>query len=143
MKRGRPVKVKEPNISAALQDCINCTGVSPEAYEDLLVFMTVLEAQQLVASKETHYVKLHAWSNAVNGFAHKTLMKHKFVNAGAIMGIEQPADANFWWHVYCLIANVCYSPNLHSKVADYHSSAYERNEALIEDLRILIERVIK
>ncbi|RPI84081.1 MAG: hypothetical protein EHM34_04260 [Nitrosopumilales archaeon] len=142
-KKGRPFKIKEPNVSAALEDCIKCKDVSQQAYEDLLVFMAVLEGQRACASKDYHYKDLFYWDEAVYGFVRKMLTKYKFINGGAAMGLEQPADANFWWQVYGLVSNVCYSPNLHSKVASHHSSAFERNEALITDVQILMERVIK
>ena len=137
------MRKKEINISQALQDCINCKNVSREAYVDVDQFLSFLEAQRDTASKITHYDRRSFWSDHVFGFVRNCLTKYGFVNAGAAMGIKQNPNADFWWKIYGLISNVCYSANLRSKVANHHSSAWERNEALITDVKILISKIMK
>jgi hypothetical protein len=113
--------------------------VGQQAFDDLLKYLELLESLRETACKETHYEKLDEWNGKAYGFVHDMLKKHRFINGGAAMGLEQPRDANFWWMIYSVVSNVCYSRHLKTEVANHHASAWERNEALIADIRDIIE----
>jgi hypothetical protein len=115
------------------------TPVGFDAFQELTEFLELLRGLSKTASKQTHYHKLDEWSDAVYGFVHKMLDKYGFINGGAARGLEQLRDAEFWWKIYAIVGSVCYSPHLKTQVAWHHSSAWERNEALIADIEQLIE----
>jgi hypothetical protein len=115
------------------------TEVGLDAFQELTEFLELLRGLSKTASKQTHYHKLDEWSDAVYGFVHKKLEEHGFINAAPLKGLEQPRDAEFWWKVYAIVGSVCYSPHLKTQVAWHHSSAWERNEALMADISDLIE----
>ena len=132
------MKTKEKRIGYRVQEAIK-TEVGLDAFHELTEFMELLRGLSETASKQTHYHKLDEWSDAVYGFVHEKLDKHGFINGGAAMGKEQPRDAEFWWKVYAIVGSIIYSPNLESKTEYHHSSAWERNEALMADISDLIE----
>ena len=132
------MKSKKKRIAYRVQEAMK-TSVGLDAFQELTEFMELLRSLSETASKETHYHKLDEWSDAVYGFVHKKLDEHGFINGGAAMGKEQPRDAEFWWKVYAIVGSVIYSPNLNSVTEYHHSSAWERNEALLADVSDLIE----
>lgn len=125
--------------SYRVQECIkSIKHASMEAIDDFYVFKDHVNALQATASKYTHYEKLDEWSHAVYDFVHKMLKKYKFVN-GDVEANKKNPDATFWWDVYAMIGSVIYSPHLKSVTAAHHSSAAERNAALLLE----IEDVLK
>jgi len=113
--------------------------VGQQAFDDLTTYLELLESLRDTASKQTHYDKLDEWSDVVYGFVHDKLNEYGFINGGTAMGKKQPRDAEFWWKIYAVVSGVIYSPNLISRTAHHHSSAWERNEALIADITDIIE----
>ena len=115
----------------------NSENVSEKCKQDLLVYLQHINDLSKTASKYTHYDKLNEWSESAYGFIHKMLKKYKFVNGNPEANAKLP-DASFWWNIYGVISNIHYSPNLQTKVAAHHSSAWERNEALRLDIEYII-----
>lgn len=113
--------------------------VGQQAFDDLLKYLELLESLRETACKETHYARLNEWSDKAYRFIHDMLKKYEFINGGAAMGLQQPRDAEFWWVMYALTTDVCYSRHLKTDVSNHHASAWERNEALIADIRDIIE----
>lgn len=113
---------------------------SIDAVTDLQTFVVFLESFRLTASKETHYKKLEHWTGPVYNYAHNMLKKYGFVNGDPEANNKNP-DARFWWSVYNIVSNVIYSPHLKSEVANHHSSAYDRNEALILEIQDVLSSI--
>ena len=108
---------------------------SQESFDDLNGFLEGLQALDKIASKGTHYDRLSEWSDAVYAYVHNKLEKYGFIQASK----DQPVDANFWWLIYQVVGNVCYSVHMKSQTAVHHSSAWERNQALIADIEDILE----
>ena len=135
------IKQKPTRMSYSVLETINAlSNASLDAVTDLQYFVGVLEKLRKTASKRTHYGDLNLWSNAVFGYVHDMLKKHKFVNGDPEANTLLP-DAMFWWKVYSIVSNVIYSPHLKSEVAYHHSSAYERNEALILEINDVLSSI--
>lgn len=130
---------RSPSSSYSVYKVIENGKVPEKVIEDFKKFCDFVSEQSKTASKYTHYDKLAEWSGTVFGYVDKMLKKYKFVNGGAAMGIPQNPEANFWWLIYSVVSNVIYSPHLKSEVVSHHSSAYERNEALIMELSDIVE----
>lgn len=124
---------KNKKISHRVREISEVTGVSDKARKHLLKFIKLVESKQETASKGTHYDGLDGWSNGIYDFLHDALKKFGFVNGDPETNSKNP-DAKFWWEVYGLVSFLIYSRYLETKVANHHSSAYERNRALIMEL---------
>lgn len=85
------------------------------------------------ASKQTHYQNLDQWNDVVYGYIHKMLKKTGFKNGQSEENAKNPS-ATLWWTIYGAVGSITYSHYLKTKVALHHSSAWERNEALIKEL---------
>ena len=108
---------------------------SQESFDDLRGFLEGLQALDKIASKGTHYDRLSEWSDAVYAYVHNKLEKYDFIQASK----EQNQDATFWFLIYQVVGNVCYSKHMKSQTAVHHSSAWERNRALIADIEDILE----
>jgi len=117
-----------------IQKCLSVKGVSDKAYSKIFGLLKILQLSSLSASKETHYEGLNEWEDPIYGYVHKMLHKFGFHNGK----LHQKPDSEFWWTIHNLVTDICYSSSLDTKVSSHHSSAWERNEALIKDLNIII-----
>jgi len=125
------------------QDCIDAAKrVSADVLSDLHLYHHKVIEWQNTASKKTHYQELEEWSKPAYGFIHDMLHKYGFVNGDPAANAKNPA-ASLWWAMYGLISNITYSPNLKSEVAYHHSSAFERNRALLAELNTVIDNIQK
>jgi hypothetical protein len=97
-------------------------------------YITHLEHLGETASKGTHYHGLDEWFTPAGEFVHQALTDAGFKNGDKTYN-EQYPGIQFWWHIYGLYTNVCYSRYLQTEVPNHHSSAFERNAALILDLK--------
>lgn len=128
-------------IFSRTQYCIDAAkNVSPDCIKDLHEFHHEVIEWQNKASKKTHYEDLNIWSDDVYGFIHRMLEKYGFVNGNPEANAKNP-EANFWWMVYGLMSSIIYSPYLKSEVAYHHSSAFERNRALLGELNDLLDNL--
>lgn len=128
--------VKEKHFHRTVK-CVNSIDkdLNPLVMIDLKKFSELLTEQVLVASKKTHYHRLDEWSDVVYGFVHKMLRVCKFKNGKK----EQNINAAFWWSIYGLVSGVIHSPELPlSDVARHHTSAYDRNHALLGEVNHII-----
>lgn len=129
---------KRNPIFIRTQDCIDALKTaSEECVGDLHVYRNMVIEWQNTASKRTHYEELEEWSKPAYGFIHDMLHKYGFVNGNPEANAKN-ANASLWWSVYGLLSNIIYSPNLKSEVAYHHSSAFERNRALLAELNIIL-----
>lgn len=102
--------------------------VQVQMIEDIEGFKSLCES--LSPSKKTHYDRLEDWANPVYSYIRTMLDKHGFKNGESV---QLPA-AKFWQMVYRMPSSIIHSPNLISEVSNHHSSADERNKALIIEL---------
>lgn len=114
--------------------------ISKEMKDDFKGLISLLEELRGVASKQTHYHNLDEWSTLVYDYIYNMLKKYNFKNGDMETNNKNP-KALFWWEVYYVFSSIIYSPNLKSKVANHHSSAYERNEAFIKELQWVYEKI--
>lgn len=133
-----------PRYSYSVRKVLETIKPSDACLQDLVVFKEIVDSLASSASKETHYHNLNQWSDQVYEFIHKMLDKYGFIN-GNVAANEKNVDASFWWKIYSVVGSLIYSPNLKPLVlvANHHSSAYDRNEALRKDLAIIIRRFIR
>ncbi len=108
-----------------------------EVLKDLQKYQELLTSLSDTASKKTHYDNLNDWSDKAYGYIHDMLKKYGFKNGDVEANNKNP-DARFWWAVYGVLSSITYSPYLKTEVALHHSSAYERNEAMIQEVKTLI-----
>lgn len=120
--------------SFRVDDCIKAE-TSEESLNDLKCYYEDLLRLNENASKNTHYDRLSEWSDAVYAFVHNKLGKYGFVQASN----EQNQDARFWFLIYQVIGGVCYSKHMKTQVAAHHSSAWERNQALLGDIEDILK----
>jgi len=123
----------EDTIRAAKVASADCIG-------DLHRYHHKVIEWQNTASKKTHYEDLELWSKDAYGYIHDMLNKYGFKN-GDPAANAQNANASLWWNVYGLLSNIIYSPNLKSEVAYHHSSAFERNRALLAELNTVWDEI--
>ena len=123
-------------ISYPVEQCLSLPACE-FAYNDLKPFYELLERLSHAACKYYFYEGLEVWSGHVYEYVRKMLDKYKFVSGGQF----QNADAEFWFGIYKVVSDVCYSPNLKTKTSIHQSSAWERNEALKADIKILIDNL--
>jgi hypothetical protein len=117
--KGKPI-VKEASEAAKI------------AIVDMIRFC---EGLRETSSKRTHYDRLNEWSDEVYGYIREKLAKFGHVS-GSLVNVASP-NLSLWFEIYGLMSSVSYSPYLETQVARHHSSAYERNEALIMELKEL------
>jgi hypothetical protein len=130
--------VKEHRNSYSVQETRKVIGTaSRDAIADLGFFKKALEALRSIASKKTHYQDLEQWNHDVYEFLHAMLHKHGFVSGDPEANALKP-DAIFWWKIYSVVSNVIYSPHMVTEVAVHHSSAFDRNEALIKEVEDIL-----
>lgn len=115
-------------------------NVPKKCLEDLDVFKSLLESLRETASKKTHYHNLNEWNDKVYDFVHNKLSENGFKNGDPEANDKNPG-ARFWWHVYGIVGGIHYSKHLKTDVANHHSSAYERNEALIAEIEDVLSYV--
>jgi hypothetical protein len=138
MKNG---KHKPTRMSYSVLETINTLpNASFDAVTDLRDFIEFLDHLSHKASKKTHYHELDYWRNATFGFVREKLTKYGFINGDPEANAKN-SDATFWWKVYSILSNVIYSPHLKSEVTYHHSSAYERNEALILEIEDVLSSI--
>ncbi len=125
-------------VSYRVEKCLELE-TSVKSFNDLSIFLTELIELDETASKETHYHELDKWMDPVYGLIRKQLEKYGFIEAAPSKGKTQPMDAEFWWAIYAVLSSVCYSMHLKSQTAYHHSSAWERNQALMGDIQDIIE----
>lgn len=109
---------------------------------ELKSFQELLNNLRSTASKKTHYQQLDEWTDIVYGRIRDYLNQHGFINAGAALGLNQPPLADMWWAIYSVKSSIIYSHFLQTEVSDHHSSAYERNEALIKEVDEILKELI-
>ena len=97
--------------------------------------------QKLTSSRHTHYAGLDEWVDAVNKFISVKLKKAGFKNGKREMNDRIP-DVVLWWTIYKITNSIINSEYLETKVALHHTSALERNNALINELYD-IEAILK
>lgn len=132
-------KVKEHRYSYSVQETRKLIGAaSKEAVADLHTYKSLLENLRATASKKTHYQDLESWNHDVYEYVHNMLKKYGFVSGNPEANALIP-DASFWWKIYSVVSSVIYSPHLKSEVSAHHSSAFERNEALIGEINDILK----
>lgn len=134
-------KQKPTRMSYSVLETINSLSTaSSEAVDDLQGFYDYVEGLRAIASEKTHYHELNIWTSKANEFVSAMLKKYGFVNGDPEANAKNP-DATFWWKVHSIVNNVIYSPHLKSEVAYHHSSAYERNEALLLEIKDVLSSI--
>ena len=131
-------KKKEKKFSHTVEKCFKLE-TSRESFDDLTIFLEKLQELDKTASKGTHYHNLNDWTRPNYDFLHNQLEKYGFIEAAPLKGLTQPMDAKFWCTVYDVMGSVIYSVHLKSKAAYHHSSAWERNQALMADIQDIIK----
>lgn len=102
-------------------------------------FYTLVVNLRMYASTKTHYDRLDEWSKPIYDFIHTMLDISEFANGHPEKNTS--SECIFWFTIYKLMSSIIYSPNLKTEVANHHSSAYERNEALIKELEYIMEDI--
>jgi hypothetical protein len=98
-----------------------------------------LNTAKETASKRTHYDLLDEWSHPVSNIVHQILRESGFKNGNQEYN-KQYTGIQFWWRIYEIWGSICYSKYLETEVSRQHSSAYERNNAFIQELEALKEK---
>jgi hypothetical protein len=112
-------------------------GVSIEAKNDVHTLLELCYTLRSTASKKGSYDHLEDWTKPVYELHSRILHHYGFKNGDVEYNNSIP-DIQYWWGIYGIINNIIYSPNLHTEYENHHSSAWERNEALIAELEFLI-----
>lgn len=128
--------------SHSVEICLSHEGASDSCLKDMTPFKDLLDELDVTASKSTHYHKLDEWTSQVFGYVQEMLKKYDFKNGQPEVNEKNP-DASFWWKIYSVVSNVIYSTHLETKVSSHHSSAHDRNSALIKDVDVIIHKFIK
>lgn len=131
-------EIKEKKINWRWTKNLTIMDASTEAKVAVTDFKRMCIGMRDTASKKTHYQDLNQWSDVVFGYVHKMLKKTGFKNGRPEENAKNPS-ATLWWAIYGVVGNITYSPYLKTEVARHHSSAWERNEALIKELQDLTE----
>jgi len=132
-------KPETPKMFYATRQIIAAAdGISQTCKDDFVLFYANLVFSREKHSKETHYNGLDEWRRFVYEMIHHALHKHGFVNGNPEANAKNK-DATFWNEVYGIAGSIIYSPYLVTDVANHHSSAYERNKALICELGLVID----
>jgi len=103
--------------------------ISATCYKDLVQFQKYLES--LSVSNESNWVSkdYDVWVKGCSDYTRKMMAKHQNFHA----------DYEFWKHIYMLLTNIIYSPNLKTRYVTHDSTAFERNEALKYEIRYLVQ----
>ena len=132
------MKTEEKKINWRWTENPKILDASIEAKVAVTDFKRICIGMRDTASKQTHYQNLDQWSGVVYGYIHKMLKKTGFKNGKPEENAKNPS-ATLWWTIYGEVSSITYSQYLQTKVARHHSSAWERNEALIMELDDLIK----
>jgi hypothetical protein len=98
--------------------------------DDLNNFKKLLEDWTTKASKETHYYRLNYWEKAVLQFIVPKLDSDPSLYSYM-----------FWLNMYKTVNSIALSPHLKTNVKRHHSSAYERNQALLVELNSILNNI--
>jgi len=128
--------MKEKKINWRWTENPTIMDASTEAKVAVTDFKRTCIGLREVASKKTHYQELDQWSDAVFGYAHRMLKRTGFKNGRPEENAKNPS-ATLWWAIYGVVGSIIHSQYLQTRVASHHSSAWERNEALIMELQDL------
>jgi len=120
-------------LSHKIEECLDL-DITLNCYHDLCIFHQWLQEASKWASMDTHYQELDEWWKPYNKCIGNNLDKYGFVN-----GVGAPNDdAKLWWLIYG--SDPVDSPNLKTKVARHHASAWERNEVMILEIGYLCDQ---
>jgi hypothetical protein len=100
---------------------------------DFETYISLVNNLSSTTSKKYFYDGLNEWNHNVYNYVHDMLKKYGFVNGDIETNRKNPC-AMFWWEIYQVVGNIIYSPFLKTESVPHHSSAFERNEALIKEL---------
>jgi len=114
-------------------------NVSNNAIKDVQGLLSICYSLRSTASHQGFYDGLKEWSTPIYDYIDNILKKYGFVNGDPEYNKRYP-DIQYWWGIYGMMNNIIYSPNLYTRYPNHHSTAYERNEALIVELEYLIKR---
>lgn len=104
--------------------------------EEIIEYIEFLKT--LSPCKMTHYEQLEeSWGFYAYAYIHDKLEEHGFKNG--VLGQNMTPHCKMWWEIYSKIDYTIYSKYLKTNVARHHSSAFERNEALIKELEDLVD----
>jgi hypothetical protein len=134
-----PISRVEKVRSHLLNSALEIKGINSEWRKEVVEFIQLLNDLSMNTSRNGGYDRLDEWSSPVNDFIHKKLNKYKFVSGDPEANKKLP-DASFWWALYPLPTSIIHSVHLETKFANHHASAFERNEALICELKELLNR---
>ena len=123
-------------------EALSVLNVPKVVFTQLEVFYNLLKESSLKASKNTHYDRLNEWSDPIYEFIRKEMYTSGFINGNVEKTKEKPA-AEFWWIIYQLISGIHYSPFLKTTVSNHHASAFERNEALLNEIEYVLNNFKK
>ena len=104
--------------------------------DDIIGFISLINQQKNIASKNTHYDHLNKWSDVIYEYIRTMLKKYNFKNGE---DNSSNKDVFIWWKIYHLMSNIIYSPYLVTSVSPHHSSAFERNNALNDEINLIYE----
>lgn len=116
------------------------SNASMDAVSNIHKFKTFLECLRNTASKKTHYDNITDYLNPVYEYVHNELANFGFVTGEPEINKKNP-DASLWWAIFGIVNSITFSPHLKTNVASHHASAYERNEALILELEVIINNI--
>lgn len=111
----QPIVMSSSAIEACRADVYDLDGLSQ--------LIEIVQNAQQTASTQTHYNKLDEWSKPLYEFIHAKL--------------NDNVNYEFWKSIFCVMNSVIYSPNLITKVANHHSSAFDRNTAILTELQFI------
>lgn len=130
-------------MSVSLSGCIEALRFL-DANEKSLIKLELSNLLVLLESSnpsdKTHYHLLDQWSEPIFDFINDRLNESGFVNADPNHNATIPCVV-FWYAVYMLFSCIDCSPHLKTSVAQHHSSAKERNEAFIKEVRLIQEHL--
>ncbi|MGZ7506461.1 hypothetical protein [Vibrio parahaemolyticus] len=124
--------IETKNLCASIRERKDVLYTS--IHRDFLEFLQLVDSSN--PSTQTHYTGLDEWSEPIYERIRGEMYKHGFIS-GDVEGNKQKPLGQFWFGVYSILSKITYSPNLNSEVADHHSSAKERNDALMIELNYI------
>lgn len=135
-------KEKKEIVSHLTKDALDWFArlENDDVKKDLKAYYELLQSLSSTASKGTHYDKLNEWSDEAYGYIHTMLKKYGFKN-GEPEENKKNVNASFWWAIYGALSSIHYSPYLKTQVALHHSSAWERNEAMIAEMKVIVDKI--
>jgi len=121
-------------------EIITIFGISDKAWERLPSLYKHLRLSRTTASKRGFYDRLVEYNKPISDHIHGALTDAGFANGEPAKNTpEANPDAAFWWALYNTWCNIVYSPNHMSIHPNHHSTAFDRNEALIAEIEYLID----